>query len=260
MNSWYSAPRTNETGLELWVSDGTAEGTRLLLDIREGSASSFPSEFEVLNNELFFRANDGVHGDELWKTDGTELGTVLIKDIFAGPVLSYPNELTAFNGSVFFAASDGLNGSELWKTDGTETGTILVKDINVGTGRSSPNRFFVSGSYLYFVADDGVHGDELWKTDGTEVGTQLVKDINPTGDGFGFRFRADTSDEFKDMVNLDGNLLFVAQDASNNLELWTTDGTEEGTTLVKDIGAEGSFFGPLELTKLNEQNIVFCSK
>lgn len=46
-------------------------------------------------------------------------------------------------------------------------------------------------------------------------------------------------------------LLFPANDAANGRELWKTDGTAEGTVLVKDInpGATGSF--PDGFTPLN---------
>ncbi len=36
-------------------------------------------------------------------------------------------------------------------------------------------------------------------------------------------------------VKLDNTIFFTAQDASYGLELWKTNGTSEGTTLVKDI-------------------------
>jgi ELWxxDGT repeat protein len=53
-------------GCELWVSDGTASGTRMLHDISPGPASSGPSELLVAGDKLYFTANDGQHGSELW--------------------------------------------------------------------------------------------------------------------------------------------------------------------------------------------------
>ena len=68
-------------GNELWKTDGTIEGTKLVRDIRSGSASSNPFYLTNVNGTLFFSANDGINGIELWKSDGTELGTVLVKDL-----------------------------------------------------------------------------------------------------------------------------------------------------------------------------------
>src|SRR5262249_36261710 len=57
-------------GRELWVSDGTAAGTALVQDINPGSGSAFypfyNPEFTVVGGQLFFVADDRVHGRELW--------------------------------------------------------------------------------------------------------------------------------------------------------------------------------------------------
>lgn len=59
-------------GAELWVSDGTTAGTRILEDIRPGPGSSDPRHFAVTEDgRAFFSAHDGVHGRELWVTNGT---------------------------------------------------------------------------------------------------------------------------------------------------------------------------------------------
>ncbi len=62
-------------GDELWVTDGTAAGTRRLTDF--GPAAAFdptqsgidPDPWQlgaVARGKLYFRANDGIHGRELW--------------------------------------------------------------------------------------------------------------------------------------------------------------------------------------------------
>jgi len=53
-------------GYELWGSDGTVAGTRLLQDIDAGQDSSSPDEFTVVGGQVFFSATDAQHGRELW--------------------------------------------------------------------------------------------------------------------------------------------------------------------------------------------------
>ena len=61
-------------GNELWRSDGTRRGTRLVRDInarggqrRGGQRSSSLVDLTAVGKTLFFGASDGVHGRELWR-------------------------------------------------------------------------------------------------------------------------------------------------------------------------------------------------
>jgi ELWxxDGT repeat protein len=155
-------------GHELWKSDGTAEGTVLVKDIRPGGNSE-PADLTNVNGTLFFMANDGILGHELWKSDGTAEGTVLVKNINPGSGSSIPHtfstSLTNVNGTLFFGASEGVFGRELWRSDGAEAGTVLVKDINSGTESSIHPHFLplmnVNGT-LFVSANNGTLGEELW--------------------------------------------------------------------------------------------------
>lgn len=133
--------------------------------------------------QLFFTADDGIHGPELWKSDGTPEGTVLLKDIIpielADTPSAYPGPLFAFSDRVYFSINDGTHGQELWRSDGTDAGTQLLKDINPGSASSSPDTFMGRTGRFFFSADDGVHGRELWQSDGTDGGTQLLTDLYP---------------------------------------------------------------------------------
>lgn len=212
------------TGKELYITDGTAAGTKLVKDIRSGNQSGIVGRFASLNNILYFAADDGTHGVELWRSDGTDAGTTLVLDIQTGLPSSQPSSLVAFNGALYFAADNGVNGVELWKTNGTAAGTVMVKDILTGAVGSRPSDLTVVGNTLYFAAE-GASGDrEIWKTDGTAVGTVLVTQINPTGSANPGNLTA-----FRNL------LLFTANDGTGNVELWKTDGTAAGTAMVKDI-------------------------
>ncbi|SDI64614.1 ELWxxDGT repeat protein [Winogradskyella thalassocola] len=214
-------------GRELWYSDGTSEGTLMVKDIKHGQNSSSPSSLVVVNNTLYFTADDGVYGSELWKSDGTENGTIMVKDIRPNNNSSYngPTNLIDFNGTLFFTATNDVDGYELWKSDGTEAGTIMIKDIN-SNGNGSPNNLFVFNNIIYFTANDGVNGTELWKSDGTEAGTAMVKDINANYSGLS------SGNQF---LSLNNFFYFFADNGTNGYELWKSDGTESGTTIVKDI-------------------------
>jgi ELWxxDGT repeat protein len=53
-------------GSELWISDGTDEGTRRLFDLAPGPASSLPEHMTRVDDLLYFVADDGRTGRELW--------------------------------------------------------------------------------------------------------------------------------------------------------------------------------------------------
>jgi ELWxxDGT repeat protein len=101
-------------GVELWFTDGTPAGTRLVRDIRPGAAGSNPHGLTAAGGRVFFAADDGAHGDELWVSDGTADGTRLVQDINPGPQASSPAGMTVAGSRLFFAANDGLTGSQLW--------------------------------------------------------------------------------------------------------------------------------------------------
>jgi ELWxxDGT repeat protein len=225
-------------GRELWKSDGTKAGTVMVKDIWPGRGGYYqtPRLLTAVGDTLFFTADDGKHGQELWKSDGSQAGTVMVKDISPGPEPSYYDDsassLLDVDGTLFFTADDGSTGEELWTSDGTKAGTVLVKDIHPGDYPSSPTSLTVSNGKVFFTARDGVHGRELWESDGTADGTALVKDITP---GAGQREYATPSS----LTDVQGTLFFSADDGTNGPSLWKSDGTEDGTVLVKTILPEG---------------------
>ena len=166
----YFTAKTSSNGREIWRSDGTVNGTFQIKDINSNSDSSIQDEFHqsseplaVLSNEVYFEANDGIHGIELWKTDGTEQGTQLVKDIQEGSENSNPSEFELVNNILYFQASDDLHGNELWRTDGTESGTFLVSDILKGEISSNPLNIVNIGEDLFFTAETGDSGKQVWK-------------------------------------------------------------------------------------------------
>lgn len=268
---------------ELWRSDGTEAGTRIVKDINPGQLSNdLYDEGVVLGGQFIFPADNGT-GGELWRTDGTQAGTVLVRDINPGSASSTPTGSFVFDNKLYFGARDDIHGRELWVSDGSEAGTKMLKDIRPGTGDGLTSiEFAVFKGELYFQGNDGNNGRELWKTDGTAAGTVLVKNFGSgSSDPGGFTVFGDSlyltadgpqGDELyksdgtsagtvlvKDInpgsrgsfvgtfapVIVGGQMFFMANDGIHGYELWKSDGTEAGTTLVKDIepGEDNSFPG-----------------
>src|SRR5215211_8851063 len=106
-----------EHGAELWRSNGTEAGTKLVRNLKPGADGSFPTWTTRLGERVLFFATGKKHGHELWRTDGTKKGTRLVKDINRGPDDSVsPSGLTPVigTGRLFnSAADDGKHGLEL---------------------------------------------------------------------------------------------------------------------------------------------------
>jgi ELWxxDGT repeat protein len=160
-------------GIELWSSDGTATGTRVLADIRPGPSASYPDASVSRGDAVLFFADDGVHGREPWISDGTAAGTMLLADVQPGPLASrnrFEGDQIAVGNEFVFSASDGSSGLEPWRSDGTAAGTELLQDIAPDARSSSPNNFTISGEHLYFTANDNEHSRELWAVPLRDVG------------------------------------------------------------------------------------------
>ena len=273
----YFTADDGETGRELWVSDGTTQGTSLVVDLypdrlngedSDYPNSSFPASFYEFNHKLYFSARDSRNNPELWVTDGTKQGTNLVAEI--GSNLGYnpegvtpfygssPDNFYEFNHKLYFSADDRINGKELWVTDGTTEGTSLVADICPGKDEppkynrdgkkpcsSFPKDLTTAGNKLYFTADDGQTGRELWVSDGTTEGTNLVADLDR---------KSDRDSSPSNLTEFNDKLYFTANNGQKGRELWVTDGTTEGTNLVVDLNLKGDRpLAPDNLTVLNDK-------
>lgn len=238
---------------ELWISDGTNLGTKLLKDINKtGNISASPRFQTTLNDKIYFSADDNIHGKELFVFDG--VNTTLVKDINPGFQSSNPFDFQLLNNKIFFKAYTLDKGYELWVTDGTEAGTKIVKDINPNQGdaflndnqaNARINEFTAYNNELYFYANNGVNGFEPWKTDGTEAGTVLIKDIN-SGSFSSTNYALSNRPKFVPFKN---ELYFYASKSGpdyslSKIEMWKTNGTTAGTILASagnTLVKEGTF-------------------
>ncbi len=209
----FVAADPDRVGSDLLVTDGSAEGTRVLFAGAEPSLT----DSVVSSGGAFYFLSDG-----LMRTDLTPEGTSRVFPDDGSPAPFFDIEgLAAFAGSLFFTAETGspdddVPGSRvLYRSDGTRGGTAPVRDLGVIPGNLAFDpRGVVAGSLLYFASASAEHGEELWRTDGTAAGTLPVADLFPGAE----------SSRPRELTTDGDRLLFTADDGEHGRELWMTRG------------------------------------
>lgn len=105
---------TGAEGSELWKTDGTTDGTGLVVDLNSGPADSSPTELTSFNDKLYFAATTAEEGRELFLSDGTAEGTTLTASSIDGTEGLGPKELFVYDDVLFYSstATLGLHRSD----------------------------------------------------------------------------------------------------------------------------------------------------
>ena len=204
-------------GAELWVSDGSPQGTVLVADLCPGSCDGNPFALGAVDGWLVFWGRDDESAAyRLWRSDGTAGGTAPLAGVaphpsqlapyttasFAGggllelpdaeyafplslPRPSYhvdPPAVTVAGELLFFADGDDAGG-ELWASDGTAAGTRRLADMCPGDCDWTPKQVLPATAGVYLVGgEDREGGDfEVWFSDGTAAGTRRLYDSHRPG-------------------------------------------------------------------------------
>jgi len=246
-------------GLGLWSTDGTPEGTALLLAL-DGDV---PTGAVRLGDRFVFATTELGHPAVLWSTDGTAAGTVR-RDLG----VEWVGGLAELDGEVLFFA--GAEGLELWAADaagsaprllaglgGPETapevgvhglagGAFLAvreptsprHEIALSDGTAagtavldapvrwvSPVRGEVGGRLWFGATADG-GAEQLWMSDGTPGGTRRLADVEPSGAHLAAPF-----------LPLGGGVAFLGRTPDGNVLPWFSDGTRAGTVPLGSLCA-----------------------
>lgn len=205
-------------GVELWVTDGTAAGTRMLADINPSADASSPGSFLWYEGRMYFSAIGAGIGRELYSSDGVSVE--LVQDLLEGSSSSSPSSLSlappSEGGFVFSATVLPAIGNELYHYD-VGANVTLRADANRYTYGAAAimggsNAFTAVGDRLFFAAGGGSSaGEELFVAD--ESGKITMIDVYPGA----------TGSEPDAIVDLNGVALFAANSGSG-IELHRSEG------------------------------------
>ncbi len=261
MGKLYFVASTEANGYELYESDGTTAGTKMVTDLYPGDRSGVNSWLTAFNNKLYFKAveNDSI-GSELYCYDGNSIA--LVKDI--NPT---PREGSGFGGSgfqrslvvdnkLYFASYGDKVGThineELWVTDGTTAGTRLVKDVMPGPEASFPMMLGSINNKLLFYPNlliAKIKDQELWISDGTTAGTNMIKMLDSTDRGFIPSISSNNWFLNSSIIpnEADGRYYFGGKKdhGSQEFTLWMTNGTDTGTYMVDTNSTLNNFWDVL---------------
>ena len=240
---FYFSQNDSAHGNELWASDGTIGGT-VLLDLNtEVEGSSDPGGLTVMNNEVYVIANGGsAIGKEVFKTNGTVSGTSLVKDAAPGADDGVRSDLMAVGNLLYFQGyTSGVNNTELWTSNGTGAGTTKLAEV-AATQQDIRDMGAVNNKLVFILKDNN---SDIWASDGTAPGTTLLRAAQFTQDIDGF-------------VTSNNRLFFAGKNDSLGRELWTTDGTVNGTFVVINAAAGTDNSDPEDLVDINGVLFYTC--
>jgi ELWxxDGT repeat protein len=253
-----SDPSTPVTGQEVWVTDGTASGTKMLKDVWPGPGGSglqwvvnYNDSAVVWreNTPIGYAGADSVNymtslGEQMWASDGTPAGTHFLKHYNkavtttgtgTGTQFAWPIYFSSLN-AMLFRADDGIHGVELGITNAsTDTSqTHMLADINPGGDPSWPEDYTVYHDYICFDANAGGSngGAQPRYLDGNTV--KLMQNVYPGGSGW-CRYLTTVQ-----VAGKDSFLYSVGTNATSGNELFVSNGIGNEADLVVDLGPGNS--------------------
>lgn len=222
---------------ELWVTDGTQQGTHKVIDLNPNDGAQI-GDLRVVGNKLMFLANQtctrlSPTGDwDLFVSDGTAAGTVKTGDLdLQVNTLLSEQSAGVTNGKLIFCSN-----TDVLVSDGTPAGTKSLAALNIISYTGANGYCEMNGNVFFIVNSD------IWKSDGTAAGTKVVKSL---ADSVNTHWNL----AFASFIKAFNNKLYViGAPSGQGDDLWTFDGTETGAvTKVVSMPAGNTYPGAMTL-------------
>ncbi len=192
---------------EIWVTDGTAKGTKKIAD------GDRPSDFILESSGLSFFEVLTADGSAIWRSDGTPDGTFALlrgrslqpELDFQGVVVRSPQISTASGFHYFTVHFEGR--WELYRTDGTSENTVLVSANVQEFGLTTQAVFYLEATEEGQSFSLLLHQSALPEPVPIDVDFERVRSLEMVAD----------------------KLLFFVDDREDWSTPWISDGTKAGT-------------------------------
>lgn len=224
---------------ELWKSDGTAAGTVKANGFKYSSGGLNPGALTAMNGQLLFYIGADSQTQQIWKSDGSAGGTkAVFYDASRNQTYFKIAGLTVDDGRLWFMVN-----YDLWYGDGTITGSVKAKAPSLIV------YYLLKGGVPYlFQYSSGPQPSavRLYRYDEAKTSATLLANLTtPVLDFY-------QNPQYRPVVA--GSVMFLlAGDAAHGIELWRSDGTREGTAMVKDIAPGPQSSSPSNLVTVGER-------
>jgi ELWxxDGT repeat protein len=225
---------------ELWVTDGTQQGTHLVKEINPYGGAGISGLHKVGNHLVFSATTDS--GDvwatktyDLYVSDGTAQGTFMLADLneWSGDFLT-GSRVISFNNKFVFCSS-----SHVMVTDGTISGTNQLSPI---TQYAQGFGYCEMNGKVYFAINQN-NSIEIWSTDGSAPGTMMA--MNLTSSNAAIQYASE-------MKAYNGKLYIVGAPVGQGNDLYTYDGNPNGTVSKVTLASGGNSY-PSQLSLYNNR-------
>ncbi|MCY1044705.1 hypothetical protein OV208_25535 [Corallococcus sp. bb12-1] len=164
-------------------------------------------------------------------------------------------DLTDVQGTVYFTSNlSENNGVALWRSDGTEAGTLQLKQFPYAIHQLT-NLVAVNDKLFFQFYEPNSETEQVWFSDKATRVTRFLK-------GFASDL---TQLELRHATAVNGRLVFFRlvwrrQDEVERVELWSSDGTDVGTTRLRDFEESVSGFNLRESLTVGNALLFFRSQ
>jgi len=235
-NTLYFATRHGIDGEELWQTDGTLAGTKMVRNLNPNAfSSSNPDHLCTDGIDLYFSADDGT-GRQMWQYKPANNHMLRRSNLQLQNGNVFGEVVWHFSNAIFFTAASlapAPAGYELYRLNSAApngatkiTGASKVGNLKMMGLKLCFTQALTNGPRLSYVLSNSNSAVTL------KTFALIPNGDYPMPEGF---------------VVANSKLFFTAVTAANGRELWKSNGTAAGTVIMADYtpGANGSDFSNL---------------